>query len=98
MFYNKRTGLDTVLVVNAHNKGRLDEHCCLKLPERDRKGKKTKKYIHSCVKDGHNTAWEDANISEKDRNVFREWKTSKKLSKAWPSAQPSRNPLKMAPM
>jgi len=48
IFCNKRTGKDTVLVVNAHHKGRPDEHCCLKLPERDRKGKKTGRYIYSC--------------------------------------------------
>ena len=63
IFCSKRTGKDTVLVVNAHNKGRPDEHCCLKLPERDRKGKKTGKYILSCVTSGYNTTWPDANVS-----------------------------------
>ena len=72
-FCNKRTGKDTVLVVNAHNKGRPDERCCLKLPERDRKDKKTGKYIYSCVATGHNTTWADGSVSEPDRNAFREW-------------------------
>ena len=74
IFCNKRTGQDTVLVKTAHNKGRADEHCCLMLPERDRKGKKKpNKYIFSCVKDGYNTQWLTADISAADRNAFREW-------------------------
>ena len=73
MFCNRRTGKDTVLVVNAHHKGRPDEHCCLKLPERDKEGKKTGEYIYSCVATGYNTTWADGSVSEPDRNAFREW-------------------------